>query len=212
MAWRYSYIIAATLTGLPSAIWSADACETSYETLTNKHDQIISANEQGSAQYTDALHGLEDELFTAYRPCRDNVKLLTLMGEVQISLGNPQLAHRYALKAMSLDGQYWQTLHLLGTSLCMQEQYAEGLKYLRQAASLAPVKPGLLFNLCSAYFAAQRHEESIQSCTELLQRKDHQLHGPAFYLRGSAYQAQNRQKLTEQDFEYARLLGYAPAK
>lgn len=196
------------LAGIITFSHGEERCQHIYYDLSSTLDRTLATQIQDTAAYYDALHAVEDELFSAFNQCRDNPLLLTLMGEIQISLGNLQLAYLYAQKAMSRDGAYWQTFHLLGTTLCMQERFTEGLPHLEQAARLAPEKAVLQFNLCSTYVTAKKYDAAIKSCTALLQRRDHELYGPVYFLRAQAYQALGKPKLAKQDFDNARLLDY----
>lgn len=183
-------------------------CEKLYTQLSTKLDTVIT-DKNRELQIT-RLHALEDELFKGFESCPENPLLFTLMGEVQISLNNIGLAVLYARKAMTFDGAYWQTYHLLGNSLCMIEQYEEGLLHLEKASNLAPGKPELEFNLCSSYLAANKLNQAIAACSQLLARKDHQLHGPAYFIRGTAYELLDETTKAQQDFNKANSLGYSP--
>ena len=187
-----------------------DHCQATYTSLSENLDHVIASHQQGTPAFFDALHNVEEALFSAFQQCPDNPLLLSLMGETQISLGNAQLAYLYAKKAITLKGSYWQTNHLLGTTLCLQGNYSEGVQYLEVAARLAPHKPLLLFNLCSAYYAAKQYEKAVQTCTVFLARQDHKLHGPAYHLRAQSYQALGKTKQARQDFNNARVLEYSP--
>lgn len=184
-------------------------CPSEYEKLSAAHTQILEQHEEGSPSFFAALHEIENTLFGVFEQCPQDPLLFTLMGEVQISLGNLQLATLYAQKAYGWNDALWQTQHLLGSALAMQEQYQQGLPHLEKALAIAGDKPELLFNLCSTYLAAQQYEKSVEACTRLIQQKDHKLHAIAYHIRGQAYKALNMDKKARQDLVNAQALGYS---
>lgn len=186
-----------------------DSCTDEYEKLSKQHADNIAQHKHGSSAYFKSVHKIEDHIFAAFQSCPKDTLLFTLMGEVQISLGNLQLANLYAKKAFGFDNSIWQTHHLLGTTLSMQGQYEKGLKHLGKAADMAKDKPVLVYNLCSTYLAARQYKKTIQVCTDLLQRKDHQLHGPSYHIRGQAYMAIKKTELAQDDFNKAKTHGYS---
>lgn len=187
-------------------------CQLIYLSKSKKLDSILKQNTPDPDNYFNTLHNFETQLFDSLASCPDNPRLYTLMGEVQIALNNLQFALLYARKAMKLDGNYWETYHLLGNTLCMQDQCKQGLTYLEKAAELAPEKPELVFNLCNTYVLSKLYQKAVSKCSQVLARKDHQLHGPTYYLRGKAHQALEMTSKARQDFNNARLLGYTPPK
>ena len=190
------------------AVNHADSCNNKYENLSKQHTAAIMHNTEGTPAFFNALHSVEEKIFISFQHCPKDPLLFTLMGEVQISLGNLQLASIYANKAFNWNSTIWQTHHLLGTTLSMQEQYEKGLIHLEQAADMAKDKAILIFNLCSTYLAAKAYEKAIKVCTKLIQRKDHELHGPAFYIRSKSYHALDKTELAKQDLKKAQLLGF----
>ncbi len=183
-------------------------CQSEYNRLSDTHNRVLEQYEAGSPSFFEALHNIEEELFTTFELCPQNALLFTLMGEVQISLGNIQLATLYAQKAYDWNDSIWQTQHLLGSALAMQEKYAEGLPHMEKALSIAGDKAELLFNLCSTHFAAKNYKKSVEFCSRLIDKKDHKLHAPAYHIRGQAYKALNMNKKAKQDSITAQALGY----
>lgn len=188
---------------------AANKCLSEYKRLSAQHADVVSQHPADTPAYFEGMHAIEDALFTVFQDCPKNALLFTLMGEVQISLGNVQLAALYAKKAYSWDNSIWQTNHLLGSTLTMQDNYQEGIRYLEKAAELGGDKPELLFNLCSSYLAAKDYRNAIMACSKLIARKDHQLHGPAYHIRGQAHLNLAMDKQAQQDFTNARVLGYS---
>ena len=191
------------------AVHGANNCLSEYNRLSAQHADVVSQHPEDTPAYYEAMHAIEDTLFVVFKDCPKNALLFTLMGEVQISLGNVQLAGLYAQKAYGWDNSIWQTNHLLGSTLAMQENYKEGMRYLEKAAELGGDKPELLFNLCSSYLAAQNYKNAISTCSKLIARKDHKLHGPAYHIRGQAHLKLTMDKQAQQDFTNARVLGYS---
>ena len=183
-------------------------CKAEYDKLSGTHTKILEDHEAGTSAFFESLHEIENKLFTAFEVCPKNVLLFTLMGEVQISLGNVQLATLYARKAYDWDATIWQTHHLLGSALSMQDEYKEGLAHLEKAVDIGNNKPELLFNLCSTYLAAGQYNNAVTTCTKVIEQKGHKLHAPAFHIRGQAYEALNITRKAEQDFKNAKTLGY----
>jgi tetratricopeptide (TPR) repeat protein len=183
-------------------------CQSEYDKLSDAHNRILEQYEEGSPSFFETLHEIEEALFTAFELCPQNALLFTLMGEIQISLGNIQLATLYAQKAYGWNDSIWQTQHLLGSALAMQEKYEEGLVHMEKAAAIAGDKPELLFNLCSTHFAAKNYQKSVEFCSKLIDQKDHVLHAPAYHIRGLAYKALNMDKKAKQDSINAKALGY----
>lgn len=207
---HYPLVFLFAISVIPGHVFANEkpGCEQIYQQLSIQHNEAIAQHTENSSAYFQALHTLEDKLFIVFKTCPDNALLFTLMGETQISLGNIGLAYLYARKALRLDSTLWQTQHLLGTTLCMQQNFTEGLPYLEQATTLAPDRPALLFNLCSVYHRAEKFEQAVATCSKLLERRDHRLHGPAFYLRGQSYQALGKTIRAKQDFTNAAALGF----
>lgn len=191
-----------------NAVPAANSCLSEYNRLSTQHAEVVSQHPEDSDAYFRAMHAIEDALFVVFKDCPQNALLFTLMGEVQISLGNVQLANLYAKKAYDWNDNIWQTNHLLGSTLAMQDNYKEGMAYLEKAAALANDKPELLFNLCSSYLAAKNYKNVIKTCGKLITRKDHKLHGPAFHIRAQAHEALKMPQKARQDFKNAKILGY----
>lgn len=183
-------------------------CMKEYESLSAKHTAAIAREKPDTQPYFKLLHGIEDEIFPALQNCPENPLLFTLMGEVQISLGNLQLAELYARKAISQDQDIWQTNHLLGITLSMQNKYTAGITYLEKATKISNNKPALVFNLCSTSLAAKKYQQAVTHCSNLIDRNDHQLHASAYHIRSQAYKALAMDKKSKRDSKNARLLGY----
>lgn len=184
-------------------------CQSEYDNLSRAHTGILEEQAADTPAFFESLHEIENRLFSAFERCPKNTLLFTLMGEVQISLGNVQLALLYAQKAYSWDNSSWQTHHLLGSALSMQGEYKQGLVHLEKAVNINNDKPELSFNLCSTYLAAREFNKAIETCTKVIARKDHKLHALAFHVRGQAYEALDMEKQARQDFKNAKTLGYA---
>jgi len=129
------------------------------------------------------------------------------MAEVQISLGNIQFANLYGNKVLQMDPEKWRAHHIVGATLSMMGDFDTGIPYIKKAIALNPDHSTLLFNLCSIYHTAKQYDNAVQTCTEVLQRKDHQLQGPTYILRGEAYLGLNQQKKAQQDFNKAKFFG-----
>lgn len=183
-------------------------CLDLYQQLSNQHSEILSTTRHDSSEFQYRMHELEDALFKALQQCKQDPLLFSVMVENQVALGNLQLAHLYAVRAHRQRPQLWQTNHALGSTLCMQKDYQQGIPLLEQAVELAPGRPGLVFNLCSTYVSAQRFRQAIDACSNLLNMEQHALSGPAYLLRSQAYQALGETGKASADSNSAEALGF----
>lgn len=190
-----------------SSLLQASSCQQQYKTLSTNYSDILARTQPATHAYFKALHGLENEIFVAFESCPQDTYLLTLMGELQISLGNLQLAALYAKKSHSQNQDIWQTNHLMGKSLSLLDKHDASLDYLEKAATLNS-KPGLVFNLCRACLKAEEYQLAVKHCSNLIARDDHQLHASAYRIRSQAYKALKMDKKAKRDKKNARLLGY----
>jgi hypothetical protein len=183
-------------------------CMSKYTSLNKKYTDIIARELPASPGYFRAVHGIEEAIFTAMQSCPQDTYLLALMGEVQISLGNLQLATLYARKAYGQNQGVWQTNHLMGKTLSLQDEHSKSLPYLETAARLSDHKPELVYNLCRTSLDATKYELAVKHCSSLIERDDHKLHAYAYYIRSQAYKALDMDKKSQRDIKNARLLGY----
>ena len=137
---------------------------------------------------------------------------MALMGEVQISVGQIPFAIQYGRKAVKMGPKVWQANYLLGSALNLNKEYDEGIKYLTLASQLEPKRNTLKFNVCSAYTAAKKYGKAIESCTDLINRKDQRLGGAAHYMRAQAYRGMGNNKAAENDLATARSMGFEAIK
>jgi len=183
-------------------------CNEGYTKLSKQHADTVARYKANSAEYFNSLHEIENSIFETLQYCPKDTLLFTLMGETQISLGNLQLAAIYAEQAYRRNPNIWQTHHILGTTLSMQKEFEKGLQHLEQAAAIAKERPILVFNLCSTYHAAKDYNNAIAACSKIIKRRDHQLHGAAYHIRGLSYEALEMNQKAKRDFTKAHLLGY----
>lgn len=183
-------------------------CLKIYRAIAKRHSKAKATLIPGAHAYFKTLHGLEDQIFHAFAQCPKDARLFSLMGEVQISLGNLQLASLYAQRAHNWNPDIWQTHHLMGTTLILQEKLDQALPFLQQAADLAEERAELRFNLCQAYVNAERYQSAITACTRLLELENHDLKGAGYHLRARAHHALDKNSLATQDFDNARQHGY----
>ena len=184
------------------------SCEQRYEALYTRHSQTLSNYDHGSPEFYSELHDIEGALFDAFVACPNAPFLFVLMAETQISIGNPQLAFLYAKRAHKWAPDIWQTNHILGSAMCMMEQYDKGIPLLQRAVNLSPHNASLHFNLCSSQHAAGYHHAAVEVCTTLINMKGHTLQGPAYFVRGKAYQVLGEHEAAKSDFDRARVFGY----
>lgn len=190
---------------------SRPACKQQYVTLNKRHEKALKKT-PGSRPYAIALYDVEQAIFPALKQCPDNVELVSLMGEVQISSGQIPFAIQYGRKAVKIGPGVWQANYLLGSALNLKKEYDEGIKYLLIASQLAPGRNTLKFNLCSAYTTAKKYNKAIESCTDLINRNDKRLAGPAHYMRALAYKGLGDTSTAGKDQAMARKLGFKEIK
>ena len=183
-------------------------CTSLYEELSDKHNTVLANIARDDPSFNERMHKLEDELFKALDQCKRDPLLFCVMVENQVSLGNIQLAHVYASQAYNRRPEIWQTNHALGTTLCMLNDCDKGITFLEKAVEIEPHRPALVFNLCSTYLNNKQFQRAVDTCTNLLAMKQHQLHGPAYFLRSLAYQELGKSQKARSDYNRAKVLGF----
>lgn len=178
---------------------ATEECAGLYKTISAWHTEATQQLKPESDAYYRRMHELEKALFSALQKCPQNPLLFTLMAENQIAFKNPQLANVYAQKAYQQQPELWQTNHVLGTALVMQQKYEKGLPLLKRAIQIAPQRSALHFNLCSSYVLSERYKQAVQTCSSLLKKKGHKLHGETYLQRSLAYKALDKIKLAGED-------------
>ncbi len=110
----------------------------------------------------------------------DNAMLLNNLAVIYNELGDPR-ALDYARRAYELLPGAAETGDTLGWVLVSRGEYAQGLKYLRDAQTRAAGDPGISFHIAVALKALGRNEEAAAELTQLLQHSD-----PSFRRRAEA--------------------------
>jgi tetratricopeptide (TPR) repeat protein len=151
---------------------------------------------------------LEDELFVALSVCQTHSLMYALMGEVQITLGQPSLAVAYGLRAQALDASSWKGYYVAGTGFCLSGEHDECFEQLDHAVTLAPGNQGLRLNLCSSQVWAGRYKEAMRSCSAVIDSGVSELQASAYFLRGQAHQLSGDESAARQDLEQATRLGF----
>ena len=178
---------------------AAEECVALYKTVSVRHTEATQQLKPDSDAFYRRMHDLENALFSALQKCPQHPLLFTLMAENQIALKNYQLANAYAQKAFQQKPDLWQTNHVLGTVLVMQQKYEKGLPLLKRAVQIAPQRFALHFNLCSSYVLSGRYKLAVEICSHLLKQKGHDLHGETYLQRSQAYKALDKIKLANED-------------
>jgi len=155
---------------------------------------------------------LEKELFAALKRCPEEAELYALMGEVQLSLGQPPLAAVYGDKAVGLDARSWRAHQLLGSALAMLGETGRGLDHLETAVKLAPDQPRVQLNYASALLAAKQYDRVLMICNALVDASDRRLAAAAHNLRGQAYLRLGELRQAGHDFDAALKLGFDPQR
>jgi len=203
--WGYS-IAAACILYLSDSeqVNAAEECADLYKAISAQHTEATHKLKRDSDAFYRSMHELENALFSALQQCPQHPLLFTLMAENQIAFNNHQLANVYAQKAHQQQPDLWQTNHVLGTTLVMQQKYEKGLSLLKRAVQIAPQRSALHFNLCSSYVLSGRYQQAVETCSSLLKKKGHELHAEIYLQRSLAYKALDKISLADEDFSRSR--------
>ena len=189
------------------------ACPDLHHKLNERHAQIMAAKNRSARSIHQAmLVSLEKELFGALEKCPNNALLFALMGEVQITLGQPYLAVVYGHRSQELDPSFWQGFYVAGTALCLSGKYEACFEELEQAVKREPDNLGLRLNLCSSQVWAQRYKEAEQSCSQVIDKGGQKMQAQAYFLRGRARQELGDTSRASTDLEHAARLGFNPQR
>ncbi|MFN3594239.1 MAG: tetratricopeptide repeat protein [Thiobacillaceae bacterium] len=208
-ALRLSALIAllGLLPALPSA---ADDCALLHASLSERHAQSRQDMRTRSGEaFVQKMVDLEDAVFAAMARCPDDARLLTLMAELQLDLGQIPLAGLYGRKAVAADPRGWAAHHVLGVALSMRGEHDLGIEHLRRAAKLAPDNPRVRLNLASALVRAARPGEALPLLESLTHSDCRQTAAAAYFLRGRWLLEQGRLPEARADFNQSHNLGFS---
>lgn len=195
---------------LPALPAAADDCALLHASLSERHAQSRQDMRTRSGEaFVQKMVDLEDAVFAAMARCPDDARLLTLMAELQLDLGQIPLAGLYARKAVAADPRGWAAHHVLGVALTMGGQPDLGIEHLRRAARLAPDNPRVRLNLASALIRAARPGEALPLLEQLTASDCRQTAAAAYFLRGRWLLEQGRLSEARADFTQAHHLGFS---
>lgn len=186
----------------------AESCAETAQSIDNQHRKTLDSYKAGSDDYLNALSAIEDGVFPALERCPRNAPLMTVMSEIQLSLGQPSLALLYAQKALEYAPNHWQAHSAAGNALNVAGKFAEGLQHLQRASTLQPDNYALLVNLCSSYERNQHPDKAIQSCSRVIDKGPYDLRGTAYFLRAKAHRARGELEQAESDDRHAKEFGF----
>ncbi len=155
------------------------------------------------------LIAVEDALFKAIEQCKTFSGMFVLMGEVQIDMGQVQLAVVYGRKAVELDPEYWRAYKLLGTSRMLNKETESGVKALKKAYSLQPENTNVQLNLVSALIEIKKYDEALGLVNKLIELNDPDIIAMAYYFRGQTYMGKGLVIEAGKDAERAQELGFS---
>jgi len=201
-------VVVLALLAVPGAAIAATDCDALYRQLDARHAKASATPAGPGTPRDQALRALEQVIFEAFEACPDNALLFTLMGEVQISLGQVPLAMAYGQKAISLDSGEWRAHHLLGSVLAMTGDHERGIAELTRAVELSDGRPRVRLNLASAQVWAGRYAEALPELDALAQDPDPVVVAAASHLRGKAHLGLGDVEQARVDFARAIDLGY----
>lgn len=208
-ALRLSALIA-LLGLLPALPAAADECALLHASLSERHAQSRQDMRTRSGEaFVQEMVDLEDAVFAAMARCPDDARLLTLMAELQLDLGQIPLAGLYGRKAVAADPRGWAAHHVLGVALSMRGLHDQGIEHLRRAAQLAPDNPRVRLNLASALVRAERMGEALPLLESLTRSDCQQTAAAAYFLRGRWLLEQGRLSEARADFTQAHHLGFS---
>ncbi|MCG6871734.1 MAG: tetratricopeptide repeat protein [Gammaproteobacteria bacterium] len=188
---------------------SPGACDSGVSVLQAEHARIDDGGVAflNNGAVTDALQELEERAFGVIANCRQHAGAYTLMGEIQISLGQVSLAVLYGRRAVALDANNWRAQQLLGSTLAMLGEAEAGLAHLARAVRLEPGNERLRLNYAGALLAAGRLNGARERCQSLTKSDDRQLAGLAWNLCGQVRLASSDKQGAREAFATARRLG-----
>jgi tetratricopeptide (TPR) repeat protein len=124
------------------------------------------------AYYLLGDHGRAIALFeAALAEAPENALLLNNLAVIYNDLGDPR-ALEYAQRAHELLPNAAETGDTLGWVLVNQGDYAQGLKYLRDAQTRAAADPSIRYHVAVALKGLGRTAEAMNELTKLLQGSD----------------------------------------
>ncbi|UCH53454.1 MAG: tetratricopeptide repeat protein [Pseudomonadota bacterium] len=197
---------------LPVVASASESCNDRFARLNGDHARLIGYTPASQGSERAGLKTLEAALFEALAQCPTMPELFALMGEVQLSLGQPSLAAAYGNKAINFNERSWRGQQLVGSALALMGQPKEGLPYLERAVELEPGNPGLRLNLASALLATKNYERVLEISGELVDSKDTTVAATARNLRGQAYLRQGLLGEAGREFALAEKLGFDPRR
>lgn len=188
-------------------------CSTLFSKLDQRYSRIVATFDSPIAGLEDQdLKAMESLLFKGFERCPKNARLFTLMGEVQLTLGQLPLAGVYAQKAVEFDASYWRGHQLRGTTLAMLGQSTEGLPHLERAMALQPENERLKLNLATVLFEVKAYDRVLAIADALVDSKEAMVTGAAHNLRGRVYLKQGRIKDAGREFTAAEKQGVDPRR
>jgi tetratricopeptide (TPR) repeat protein len=197
----------------PTGAMDESACPDLHRQFNEQHRQIMAAKNRSARSIHHAmLVSLEKQVFGALEKCPNNALLFALMGEVQITLGQPYLAVLYGHRSQELDPSCWQGFYVAGTALCLSGKYEACFEELEQAVKREPDNLGLRLNLCSSQVWAQRYKEAEQSCSQVIDKGGQKMQARAYFLRGRARQELGDTSRASTDLDKAARLGFDPQR
>ena len=197
------------LTAIP-VLSVADECTARYEALSTQHGQLnLAVNDRSAEAFVRDMVALESAVFAAMQGCHNDARLLALMSELQLDLGQIPLATLYARKAVAADPGWWLAHHVLGVALSLGGQPAQGIEALRRAARMAPDNPRVRLNLASALIRSERMDEALPLIEQLTRADCRRTAAAAYFLRGRWRLEQGKLPQARADFVEAQRLGFS---
>lgn len=185
-----------------STAYSVD-CKALFNKIDKQHYQMTTLNRNKQ------LIAIEDALFKAIDMCRNYSRMFTLMGEVQIDMGQVPLAVVYGRKAVSLDVKDWRAHKLLGSASMLNSEFEAGLNSLRKSVELNPANTNAQLNLVSALVQNKKYDEGMLLVNKIIAKNEAGTISTAYYLRSQLYKGKGLIIEADKDLKTAQRMGFS---
>lgn len=185
-----------------TTVYSAD-CKALFDRIDKQHYQISTLNRSKQ------LIAIEDSLFKAIDKCRNYSRMFTLMGEVQIDMGQIPLAVVYGRKAVEMDSKDWRAHKLLGSASMLNNEFETGLNFLRKSVELNPTNTNVQLNLVSALVQNKKYDEGMRLVNKVIEKNEEDTISTAYYLRSLLYKGKGLIIEADKDLKTAQRMGFS---
>lgn len=180
MFYKGKLIILLLSTLFSNSVLSAD-CEKLFHKLDKQHITITDKD------HSKKFIQMENELFDAIEQCKTYAGMFVLMGELQIEMGQIQLAIIYGRKSVEVDDEYWRGHKLLGSALMLNNESEGGLVSLKKALDLNSKNINTQLNLISALIQNKKYDQALTLINTIIHKNEKESVAIAYYFRSQVY-------------------------